>query len=151
RHAKGQSKIVFANDFPTLTGTHAERRVARNIPAVIFEAADQAITGGAKKPVLLEIAYVILEQYEARPPLREIKSAKHLELVPFHVDRQEIELARCTSLNQNVIERPHWDFDDPFRLRTGCHSVAVERRQCAGDMKRHAPAGILRRGASHGK
>jgi len=37
--------------------------------------------------VLLEIAYVILEQYEARPPMREIESAEHLELVPFYVDR----------------------------------------------------------------
>ena len=37
--------------------------------------------------MLLEIADVILEQDETRPPVREIEPAEHLELVPLDVDR----------------------------------------------------------------
>jgi hypothetical protein len=101
--------------------------------------------------VLSEISDMILEQHQPRPPPRKIKPAEHLQLVAFHIDRQEIEPNWRARLDQNVVQRPHWYFDDAFGLRTRCHSVAIERRQRAGHMQPHAPAGILRGRAGHCK
>ena len=101
--------------------------------------------------MLAEISDEIFEQHQTRPPSRKIKPAEHLQLMTFHVDRQEIEPNRRARLDQNVIEGPHGYLDDPFGLRTGCHSVAIERRQGAGDMQLHAAAGVLRRRAGHRK
>jgi hypothetical protein len=84
--------------------------------------------------VLLEIAHKIFDQYQARSPTREIKSAEHLELVTLDIDRQEIEPDRRAGLGQNVVERPHRYLDDSLRPHTRCHSLAIEPRQCAGNM-----------------
>src|SRR5713226_1134070 len=80
-HAKRQAEIILAQDLPTLARRHGDRGGARNVPAVVLATADQAIAGGVEKAVPPEIADVILEQDQARPPTREIESAEHLELV----------------------------------------------------------------------
>src|SRR5262249_13254455 len=129
RDAEWQTKIVFANDVPAFPRRHADRRVARNVPAVVFEAADQPVAGGPQKPVLLEAADVIFEQDQSRLPAREIESAQDLELVAFDIDRQQIEPRRRASFDQNVVERPHGYFNDPLGFHTRCHPVAIERRQ----------------------
>jgi len=149
RDAERQTQIVFANDVPAFPRRHTDRRVAGNIPAIVFEAADQAVAGGPQKPVFLEIADVIFEQDQSRLPAREIESAQDLELVAFDIDRQQIEPRRRASFDQNVVERSHRYFNDPLGFHTRCHPVAIERRQGAGEVKTHAPAGILRRGAGH--
>jgi len=149
RDAERQTQIVFANDVPAFPRRHTDRRVAGNIPAIVFEAADQAVAGGPQKPVFLEIADVIFEQDQSRLPAREIESAQNLELVAFDIDRQQIEPRRRASFDQNVVERSHRYFNDPLGFHTRCHPVAIERRQGAGEVKTHAPAGILRRGAGH--
>jgi len=77
---------------------------------------------------------MIFEQDQARTPPRKIKPAEHLELVAFHIYRQEIKPDWRARLDQNVVQCPRWYFYGPLRLRTRCHSVAIERRQGPGHM-----------------
>src|SRR5262245_66603012 len=88
RDAEWQTQIVFANDVPAFPRRHADRHVAWNVPAVVFEAADQAVAGGPQKSMLLEIADVIFEQDQQRLPAREIESAQDHEIVVFVLARK---------------------------------------------------------------
>jgi hypothetical protein len=128
RDTERQSEIILANDLPAFARRHGPRCLTRNIPAVVLETADQAVAGSSQKPVLLEIGDVIFEQYEARAPAGEIKSGEHFEFVTLDIDGQEIEPDRRVGLRQNIVERSHRYFDGSLRLRTRCHSVAIERR-----------------------
>src|SRR6266851_9024346 len=150
RDSKRQAEIIYAQDIPALARRHGDRGGARNVPAVVLEAADQAIAGGVEKAVPRQIADVILEQDQARPPAREIESAEYLELVALDVDGEEIEAGRRLRLDQDIVERAHGNLDDPLGLGARRHAVAIERRQGAGDMKAHRAAGVLRRRAGDG-
>src|ERR671930_174712 len=123
-----QSEIILANNLPAFARRHGPRCLTRNIPAVVLETTDQPVAGGSQKPVLLEIGDVIFEQYQARAPTGEVKSGEHLEFVTLDIDRKEIEPDRRMGLHQNVVERSYRYFDGSVRLRTRCHSVAIERR-----------------------
>src|SRR5581483_9286416 len=143
--ADRQRQVIFAADLPALGEARPMRRRGRHVPAVVLVAARRQIA------VLGEIADVILEQDQPRPPAREVEAAQHLDLVAFDVDRQEIEARRRARLLEHAVERPDRHLYDAFRRGARRHALAVERRQGTRDMQRQAPPGVLRRRAGDGE
>src|SRR5262249_17443006 len=94
--------------------------------------------------VLLEIADMVFNQNELRPPVLQVKTTEDFKLMSFHVDGHELEFLRSECLREDVIKRAHGNFDRALRLRTRRHTIAIKRRERTGDMKAHALAGILR-------
>ena len=130
---------------PTATGASS-----RNIPAVVFEATDQAIAGALQESVLIETADVIFEQNEPRTPAHEIEPAEHFELVTFDVDRQKIELRWRPGFDQNVVERSDRHFDDPLGFAPRAPSdrdraTTRRRRREGASAGRRSPAMSRRR------
>ena len=79
------------------------------------------------------------------------KPLQHLDLVPFDIDRQEIERSRAACLFENAVEGADGHADDFFRGRTWCHAAPVERRQRSGDVQRQLLPGVRRRRAGGGE
>ena len=71
-----------------------------------------------------------------RPPAREIEPAEHFELVTFDVDRQKIERRRRPGFDRGC-RRASCTGTSMTRSgsRARRHPIAIERRQCAGDVE----------------
>ncbi len=69
--AERQRQIIFTHDFPAVREMRLVDGFARNVPAVILVAADDAVAGRFEKAVLAEIGDVILQQDQPRAPARE--------------------------------------------------------------------------------
>src|SRR5258707_3916391 len=70
-----QAEIGLANDVPALAQADGDRRITRNIPAVVFEATDQAIAGVFQESVPIKAADMIFEQNKPRTPANDIEPA----------------------------------------------------------------------------
>ena len=47
---------------------------------------------------------MVLDHDEARAPPRKVEPLQHLDLVPFNIDRQEIERIGAAGLIENAVE-----------------------------------------------
>src|SRR4051812_6304568 len=65
---KWQREIIFAQDFPAGRRGDTERLIGRHIPAVVTEAADQAIAALFQIAMGLQVVDVILDQDQQRLP-----------------------------------------------------------------------------------
>src|SRR5262245_61059811 len=79
RDPERQREIIFARDLPVLAPADAAWRIVRNVPAVVLEAPDQAVARALEEPVPAQVADMVLEQDQPRPPARKVEAAHHLE------------------------------------------------------------------------
>ena len=87
---------------------------------------------------------MVLDHVEARAPPRKVEPLQHLDLVPFNIDRQEIERSGAARLFQNAVEGADGHADDFFWACPRRHAAPVERRQRSGDVQRQLLPGLRR-------
>ena len=71
---------------------------------------------------------MVLDHDEARAPPRKVEPLQHLDLVPFDIDRQEIERSGAACLFKNAVEGADGHADNFFGGGPRCHAAPVERR-----------------------
>src|SRR4051812_15703629 len=104
QHPEWQAQIVLPDELQPPCKAHTLDCLGWPIPAVDPGAAEPAVAATGEMPMQAQILHHVLDQQQAGPPARQVEAVQHLDVVAFHVDRDEIERARRTGVDQHLVE-----------------------------------------------
>jgi hypothetical protein len=125
-HGEWGSQVELAQELPTAVDAQGRQFIGWNVPVVDTGPAKPSVIPPRQIAVESKVQKQIFDQHQTRMPSLQVKPVQDVELMPFDIDRNEIDLLRPGS-SEDLIQGPRRNIDSAVRLHLRKIKVPIER------------------------